>query len=62
MVNAKVIDITGQIVIDNVISKTLENGVHTTQVPLANLTAGTYIVRITSGDTVTNHKLLVVNR
>lgn len=61
-VNAKVIDMTGKVVIDNVISQTFEDGVHNTQVPLDNLNSGTYIVRISAGEQIINHKILVLNR
>ena len=61
-VHAIILDVAGKLVVDNVINGNIPVGNSEIRVPLENLPAGTYIVRITSGETVFNHKILVLNR
>jgi len=61
-VKAFIIDATGKVVRDNIISGNLAEGVSEIRVPIDNLISGTYMVRIEAGGTVTNHKLLVLHR
>jgi protocatechuate 3,4-dioxygenase beta subunit len=61
-VQASILDISGKLVMNNVISGDVPAGKSEIRVPLDELPAGTYIVRITSGESVYNHKILVLNR
>jgi len=61
-VQAVILDVTGKLVIDNVITGQVPSGRTEMRVPLDNLAAGSYIVRITANETVVNHKILVLNR
>jgi protocatechuate 3,4-dioxygenase beta subunit len=61
-VHAVILDVAGKLVMNNVINGDIPPGNSDIRVPLENLPAGTYIVRITSGEEVINHKILVLNR
>ncbi|MFT4536323.1 MAG: hypothetical protein ACI9P5_003699, partial [Saprospiraceae bacterium] len=61
-VHAVILDVAGKLVMNNVINGDIPVGNTEIRVPLENLPAGTYIVRITSGESVVNHKILVLNR
>ena len=61
-VQAVILDVTGKLVMNNVVTGDVPAGRTEIRVPLEELPAGTYIVRITSGESVFNHKILVLNR
>jgi len=59
---AFIIDATGKVIRENIITETLAPGVSEIRVPIDNLMPGTYMVRLDINGNVSNHKLLVLNR
>ena len=60
-VQAVILDVTGKLVMENIISGEIPAGRTDVQVPLENLSEGAYVIRIISGQDVINHKVLVLN-
>ena len=61
-VRAVILDAAGKLAMDNVINSELSAGNHEIRIPLETLAAGTYIVRIVSGEEVINKKILVLKQ
>ncbi len=53
-VQGDVIDVTGKVVLSNVINANLDNGFYVESIDLSKLTSGHYLVRIAKGDQVTS--------
>lgn len=57
-VTAVLYDITGKEVI-SLVDQTLQSGIHNQQLNVSGLTAGYYLLKVTAGNTVSNHKLIL---
>ena len=61
-VHAVILDAAGKLVMNNVINGEMAAGVNEVRIPLEDLSAGSYIIRVVAGDKVINKKILVLNR
>lgn len=59
---AVIIDITGKVMMDNVLPKIMPEGKREVRIALDDLPVGTYILRMSSDENVVNHKILVLDR
>ena len=57
---AMVLDAAGKLVSNNIINEELQVGMNNYTLPVSDLPRGTYLIRITTGDKVYNHKLIVL--